>query len=139
MKVITEWKGKREFDSKIGNHHITLDSSPEHGGNDSGPSPKPLLLSALSGCSGLDVVAILEKMKISDYKFKMELDVEMANTTPDYYKTIYVNFYFEGKELPHNKIMRAVNLSLEKYCGVYYMLDKASEIKHKIFINNKEI
>jgi len=139
MIVKTIWNGDMEFDSELNGHHIILDASPEVGGHDKGPRPKGLLLTALTGCTGMDVVSILKKMKVLDYKFRMEVDANQTTEHPKYYSKICLNYIFEGENLPIEKIKKAVKLSEDSYCGVSFMLAKASELETKIIINGEEL
>lgn len=139
MIVKTVWNGDMEFDSELNGHHMTIDASAEVGGNDKGPRPKGLLLTALTGCTGMDVVSILKKMKVSDYKFWLEADADQTSEHPKYYSKIYLNYNFIGDDLPLDKIKKAVSLSEEKYCGVSFMLKKAALLETRIIVNGEEI
>lgn len=138
-KVTTTWIDNMTFDAEVSGHHILMDADPEWGGEDRGPRPKPLLLAALSGCSGLDVVSILNKMQIKDYRFHMDLEADSTSEHPIVYHTIRFNFFFEGENLPADKIVKAVSLSTERYCGVNAMLQKSANVLVKTFINSKEV
>lgn len=139
MIVKTIWKDNMQFDSEINGHHIILDANAEVGGQDKGPRPKGLMLTALTGCTGMDVVSILKKMKVQDYKFWMEADADQTDEHPKYYSKIYLTYNFEGEDLPVEKIKKAVDLSEERYCGVSFMLKKAAELETKIIVNGEEI
>lgn len=138
-KVITHWREGMTFDAIVTGHHLLMDADTEWGGQDKGPRPKALLLAALCGCSGMDVVSILAKMKLPDYKFRMEADADSTEEHPIVYKAIRFYFFFEGENLPPDKIIKAVKLSTEQYCGVNAMLKKAAEVIVKIYINNEEV
>jgi putative redox protein len=137
--VITKWTGDLSFDSLVNGHHVILDGDAEYGGNDAGPRPKPLLLTALTGCSGMDVVSILKKMQVKDYGFEMEADGESTEDHPVVYHTITVKFKFTGNDLPQDKIVKAVTLSTDRYCGVNEMLKKSARVVIKIYINDQEV
>lgn len=139
MIVKTTWTSDMAFDTELNGHHMILDASSEVGGHDKGPRPKGLLLTALTGCTGMDVVSILKKMKVQDYKFWMEADADQTTEHPKHYSKIYLNYNFSGKDLPIEKIKKAVKLSEESYCGVSFMLAKASELETKIIVNGEEI
>ncbi len=139
MIVKTLWKDNMQFDSEINGHHIILDANAEVGGQDKGPRPKGLMLTALTGCTGMDVVSILKKMKVKDYKFWVEADADQTDEHPKYYSKIYLTYNFEGGDLPVEKIKKAVDLSEERYCGVSFMLKKAAEFETKIIVNGEEI
>lgn len=127
------------FDAEQNGHHILIDAKQESGGEDKGTSPKVLLLTGLAGCTGMDVVSILKKMKISDFQLEIEVGGELTEEHPKMYHTIVVDYYFKGEELPLEKIKKAVELSETKYCGVSAMLRKAAEIHNRIFINGDEL
>lgn len=127
------------FDVQVSGHHIKMDVAKENGGQDLGPRPKPLLLAALSGCSGMDVVSILKKMKISGYELDIEVSADSTEEHPIYYHTIAIEFKFKGENLPAERLMRAVSLSMEKYCGVSFMLGKAANVIPKVYLNDEEV
>ncbi len=137
--VVTKWTGGLSFDSLVTGHHVILDASKEGGGQDSGTRPKALMLTALAGCSGMDIVSILGKMKVKDYTFEIEVDGESTTEHPIVYHTITAKYKFTGKDLPPDKILKAVDLSNDKYCGATAMLRHAAEIVVKIYINDEEL
>ena len=134
-----KWLGKMAFDAQQNGHSITIDAKKESGGEDRGTSPKVLLLTGLAGCTGMDVVSILRKMKVEDYGLEIEVTGELTEEHPKIYHTIVVNYYFEGSNLPEAKLRKAVDLSEEKYCGVSAMLRKAADIQNRIYINGEEL
>ena len=97
------------------------------------------MLSSLAGCTGMDVVSILKKMKVTDYKLGIDVSGEPTNEHPKIYHTITVEYKFKGQNLPESKIKKAINLSETRYCGVSEMLRQAAEIKTIIFINGEII
>ncbi len=133
------WLGKMTFDIELDGHHLKIDADPKVGGKNKGPRPKGLLLSSLIGCTGMDVVSILKKMKVEDYKLKLVVDGELTEEHPKIYHTINLNYIFTGKDLPAEKLKRAIELSETKYCGVTEMLRNASKINTKIIVNGDEI
>jgi putative redox protein len=100
-----------------------------------GPRPKPLLLSALAGCTGMDVVAILKKMQVQFDSFSMNVNGELTEEHPRIFDKINIVYQFTGKDLPLDKIKKAVELSQEKYCGISAMLGKAAEITYEVELN----
>lgn len=137
--VTTKWTGGMVFDAEINGHHLKMDADPEWGGTDQGPRPKPLMLAALAGCSGLDIVSILNKMQITDYSFEIVTEGEPTQEHPVTYHTITAKFIFKGENLPTDKLIKAVTLSTERYCGVNAMLKKAANVIVKIYINDSEV
>ncbi|MCO4822662.1 MAG: OsmC family protein, partial [Flavobacteriaceae bacterium] len=100
-------------------------------------SPKAAMLSALASCSGLDVVSVLEKMKISDYEFKMDVEGELTQEHPKYFHKVKIDYHFFGKNLNEKKIKKAIDLSVEKYCGVMEMFRQFAEVNIEIHYHNQ--
>jgi putative redox protein len=138
-KTSVTWLGEMQFDAEVEGHHITLDVSSNQGGNDSGPSPKPLLLISLAGCTGMDVVSIMRKMRIENFALQMDVQAESTLDMPVVYHTIHLHYHFTGPDLPRDKILHAIELSQTQYCGVSAMLRTAATINTRIFFNGKEI
>lgn len=135
-KITTTWQGNMLFESDNPNgHKFVMDTSPEHGGDNKGLSPKAMMLSALAGCSGLDVISILDKMKVKLDKFYIVVTGELTNEHPKYYHTVTVDYHCFGNNLNEKKIEKAVNLSIEKYCGVMEMFRQFSKIHTTIYYN----
>lgn len=136
-QVTTHWKGNMLFESDNPNGKtLLMDTSPEHGGHSSGLSPKAMMLSALAGCSGLDVVSILDKMKVKLADFRIDTTGELTTKHPKYYHTVHIAYHFYGNHLNETKIKKAVSLSVEKYCGVLEMFRKFATIQTTIHIHN---
>lgn len=136
-KITTNWKGNMLFDSdNPSGHHVLMDTDVE-GKAREGLSPKALMLSSLAGCSGLDVVSILDKMKINTYDLKMEVEGLLTDEHPKYYHTVILDYHFTGQDLNEEKINRAVQLSIDKYCGVMEMFRRFAEVKTNVHFHNK--
>lgn len=133
-KIQCTWKNKMQFDAEVDGHHITLDADANVGGENQGPKPKPLLLVALAGCTSMDVISILSKMKIQPEYYNVEIDGELTEEHPKYYKKIHITYQFKGKDLPLDKLERAVQLSQENYCGVSAQLKVSAVLTHEIVI-----
>jgi len=112
------------------NHWVTMDGPEEFGGSNAGTRPKELLLIALGGCTGSDVATILQKKKIKIDGFEMNISAEVQETHPQVYTKIHLEYVFYGKDIPKEAVERAIKLSLETYCSVTAMLQKAIEISH---------
>jgi len=138
--IITEtsakWQGKMAFQASLNGHKFFLDAEEKHGGQNKGVRPKPLLLTSLAGCTGMDVVSILNKMRIKNYEFNIEVKGYLTEEHPKYYHKIDLFFNFKGSALPEDKIKKAIELSQTRYCGVTTMLQKAAQIQY--FINIEE-
>jgi putative redox protein len=134
--VNVNWTEGMAFNAEINGFNIALDAAEAVGGKNKGPRPKPLLLVALGGCTAMDVVSILKKMRVNYDYFNVEVSGELTEEHPKYYHTIHIRYIFRGDDLPMPKIEKAVNLSQDRYCGVSAMLDKASKITHEIITEN---
>ncbi|OSZ73559.1 hypothetical protein CAP36_16195 [Chitinophagaceae bacterium IBVUCB2] len=129
MKTITTWKKNHEFESLHEHSTIQLDGSRENGF-----SPKALLLAGLAGCSGIDVVDILTKMKVTFSEFTIESEAEQTEEHPKVFKEILITYIMKTDAENEDKVKKAIDLSLEKYCGVSAMLKKNSPINYKLVI-----
>ena len=130
---------KMAFDVELNGHHFTIDADEQVGGEDRGPRPKALMLSSLGGCTGMDVVSILQKMKVTKYDLIIDVTGEPTNVHPKVYHTITIEFKFTGSNLPESKIKKAVELSETRYCGVSEMLRKTVKLITIIYINGEKI
>ncbi len=128
------WTSGMAFKAIVDGHTIVLDAAENHGGMDQGPRPKPLLLASLGGCTGMDVVAILKKMRIAPEYFNVKVEGEVTDEHPKQYTRIHLTYEFRGKDLPLDQLRKAVDLSQEKYCGISATLKKAVEITSEIRI-----
>ena len=131
-KLVTKHSSGMSFETVIAGHKITMDADPSFGGNNMGPKPKPLLLQALCGCTGMDVVSLLNKMRVEYEDFSIEVEGELTEEHPRYYHKIHLTYVLKTKAEYHEKVEKAVNLSQERYCGISYMLSKSSVITHEI-------
>ena len=127
-----DWQGDMKFETELDGHKLTIDASPEVGGTDMGPRPKPLMLIALAGCTGMDVVSILKKMRVELDGFKVYVEAEQTDEHPKHYSSMKVIYEFKGKNLPMDKLEKAVNLSEERYCGVSAVYKKAIPVTNEI-------
>ena len=132
--VKVNWSGDMSFDAEVNGFNIKLDAAEAVGGKNKGPRPKPFLLVALGGCTGMDVVSILKKMRVEFEAFDMEITGELTDEHPKYYHTMNLKYIFRGKDLPMAKLEKAVNLSQERYCGVSAMLGKVATINTEIVV-----
>jgi putative redox protein len=131
-QIITKHTGGMAFDTLVDGHTVTIDADPDFGGEDNGPKPKPLILLSLSGCTGMDVVSLMNKMRVEYADFEVKVDAELTDEHPKYYHKIHLTYSLKTKPEYHEKVKKAVNLSQERYCGVSYMLSKSSALTHEI-------
>lgn len=131
-KIESAWKGKMKFDTEVNGHRFFMDQGGEHGDN-SGPRPKPLMLAALAGCTGMDVISILRKMRQEVEYFNVVVEGDTQDEHPNAYVKMHIIYEFRGKELDMEKIEKAISLSMEQYCGVSAVYRKAGvEISHEV-------
>lgn len=133
-KVNIRWMEDMAFEANVNNHKIIIDAVDSVDGHDRGPRPKPLTLASLGGCTGMDVISILNKMRVKPDSFNISVEAELTDEHPKYYHKINVIYTFKGKELPFDKIEKAVNLSQDRYCGVSELLRKGAQLTHEIRI-----
>lgn len=126
------WQGKMAFEANVGSHKIVVDADPQFGGEGRGPKPKPLLLVALAGCTGMDVVSLCEKMRVPIEGLNIRVESDMADDHPKKYTAIKVIYEFRGKDLPLDKLQKAVSMSEEKYCGVSATLKGSVDLQFEI-------
>ena len=129
------WLEGMAFESEVNGHKIVLDAVESVGGKDRGPRPKPLMLLALAGCTGMDVVSILKKMRVVLDNFSVEVEANLTEEHPKQYDEMKVIYKFWGKDLHMEKLEKAVNLSDERYCGVSAVYKKALKMSHEIQVN----
>ena len=127
MKTSTTWKHDHAFESKLELNVFQID-----GNRKEGPNPKALLLSAIAACSGIDVVDILEKMRVSFSDLTIDVETEQTDEHPRVFKDIWVTYKIKTGEENEDKVKKAIELSLDKYCGVSAMLRKNSPINYKL-------
>ena len=131
--VNTKYAGGMSFESDIDGHKVTVDAAQGFGGEDKGPSPKKLLLSSLAGCTGMDVVSLLKKMRVEFNSFDLDIDANLTEEHPKIYDTITIKYIFSGvEEASYAKVEKAVKLSKERYCGVSAMLEESSKINIEV-------
>jgi putative redox protein len=135
-KIASKWLGNLAFESNLDGHKIITDADPAIGGGNTGARPKKLMLSALAGCTGIDVVMILKKMQVEIVDLTIYVEGEVTEEYPKYYRKMHVIYEFSGKDLPVERLERAVSLSEEKYCGVSAVYKKAMELTHEIRVIN---
>jgi putative redox protein len=134
--IQTIWRENNIFDTDLDGHTVTIDIPETSGGNNTGPTPKKLLLVAAAGCTGLDVIEIARKMRINVKKFDVRIDAEVAEEHPKQYTSLKVFYEFEGDNLPKEKLERACKLSFDTYCGVLAMYKKAVPVSFEVVIQN---
>jgi putative redox protein len=137
--ITCTWQENLAFVSQLGDHGVRTDASPVHGGDNSGASPKSLMLAALAGCTGVDVVALLVKMRMEFAALRIVVEAELTEEVPAVYRRMHLIYQIEGDQVKRDKVMRAVQLSQDKYCGVSAMYRRIMEISWEVIINGEKV
>ena len=133
-EVNTRWVENMAFETEINGHKIIIDAEPDVGGEDLGPRPKPFMLSALGGCTAMDVISILKKMRVEVKNLNVKVEGELTEEYPRRFYKMHVTYEIEGDDLPMDKVKKAVFLSEERYCGVSAVYKEALELTSEIRI-----
>jgi putative redox protein len=137
--VTTKWSQKSQFETdNPSGYKLTMFDKSQDNGEVVGFAPKALMLSSLAGCSGLDVVSLLEKMRADVSDFKIEVTGELTEEHPKFYNKVKVDYHFTDNDLQPEKIQKAVNLSVTKYCGVMEMFRQFAEVDIEIHLHTLE-
>jgi putative redox protein len=114
-------------------HQVMMDSAPASGGSDSAARPVEALLASLGGCTGMDIVSILRKMKTEPKSLKIEIEDERATEYPKVFTKLHLSYYVTG-EVPEANLKKAIDLSLAKYCPIANTLAGIAEITSSYLI-----
>ena len=127
VRTTTKWIKDQEFEANHEGNRIKVD-----GDKKNGHGPKALLLSGLAACSGIDVVEILVKKRVDFSDLEITVETEQTTEHPKVFKDILVIFRLRTAAENEEKVRKAIELSLDKYCGVSAMLKKNSSISYKL-------
>ncbi len=132
--VSINWLDKMAFEGEADGHKFIFDADPQVGGEGRGFRPKQFMMYALAGCTAMDVISILKKMRVEVEAFHVEVESELTEEHPKHYTSAHIIFTFKGKDLPMDKLEKAVNLSEERYCGVSTVYKKVMPVTTEIRI-----
>ncbi|MEJ7610184.1 MAG: OsmC family protein [Ferruginibacter sp.] len=127
--IDTAFTGGMQFNSSVSGHDIIMDAAPAEGGNDSGASPKKLMLASLAGCTGMDIVSILNKMKVPFSDFTIRAEAQLTEEHPRIYNKLKLTYNIKVAEHDKVKMEKAVILSQDKYCGVSAMFKAFANLR----------
>jgi putative redox protein len=136
-KILSKWAGKMAFDNHIGHHVVRTDTMPPLG-EDSGNGPKSLLLVSLAACSGMDVVSLLQKMRVNFDSLEIDVEGDLTEEHPKVYSHIRMVYRFAGSEIKPDKVEKAIHMSHTRYCGVSAMLSKTCPIDYVFEITDSK-
>ena len=131
-KIEVSWKGDMLFESVAPEGSVMIDADDAVGGQGKGLRPKAMMLTSLGGCTAMDVASLLKKMRAEVDDFKVEIEANLTDEHPKYYNKVHVTYRFYGSDFKKDKIEKSVNLSVERYCGVFEMFRQFSNISHEI-------
>ena len=127
------FKGGMNFTADLNNgHRIEIDTEEARGGKNIGTTPKVLMLTSFAGCTGLDVVSMLNKMRVNFSDLSISVDGHLTETEPKIYDAVTINYSIKVNKEDEAKVLKAVTLSEEKYCGVSKMFKAFAKVSFKI-------
>ena len=135
--VTTVWKENMVFESDNPSGETLFMDATDEGIENKGLRPKALMLSSLAGCSGLDVVSLLKKMRAEVNDFKMVVHGELTEEHPRYYHKVVIEYHFYGNDLQEDKINKAVKLSVDQYCGVMEMFRQFAKVTTEVYLHKQ--
>lgn len=131
MFASVEWQGRMKFQgSNSEGHGVSLDAYEKVGGDGSAMRPKELMLASLAGCTAMDVISILGKMKLTPELFRVEVQATETEEHPRVFSAFHIRYVVKG-EIPEAKLKKAIDLSQERYCGVTAMYRQFAELSHE--------
>lgn len=139
MDARVEWKDGMGFEAHLEGFHFTIDADEQFGGENRGPRPKGLTLVSLAGCTAMDVISILQKMRVKVDAFEVATDAVIEKDYPKRILEVVIKYSFKGKNVPVDKVKHAIELSLENYCGISATLRPSVKLSHQIIINDQVI
>jgi putative redox protein len=132
---IVQVKGITFVGKTESNHWVAMDGPPHFGGQRAAIRPKELILLSLGGCTGMDVISILQKMREPVQRFEIDINADSAKEHPKVYTKIHITYKFWGESLKKENLEKAINLSQERYCSISAMLRNSVELTHSYEIN----
>ena len=139
LKADIDWEQGLAFRAHLDGFEFVIDGAPEAGGRGLGPRPKGLTLVSLAGCTGMDVISILGKMKVKVDQFRVAASAQLAAEHPKKFLSILITYAFAGAGITPEPLRKAISLSEEKYCGVRASLLPGVAISHEIVLNGEKI
>jgi len=133
--ITSKFTGGMAFETELNNHPIVIDLLQKDGGNNTGPQPKALMLVSLAGCTGVDVIMILTKMRVEYSDFSIVTEAWLTDTDPKIYHTVKLIYKIKVKKEDEAKVEKAIDLSQNKYCGVSAMFKSFAKLTIEIKFN----
>jgi len=137
--VETHWAGKMQFNAIVNGHTLIMDGPEKVGGENNGPIPKPFLLTALTGCTGMDVVSLLRKAGNQVKDFTLKVEGEISSQPPIEYTDIHLVYELNGDENLQLEVLNIITYSQDKICGISNMLKKIIPLTWEVVYNGQQI
>jgi len=137
--VETHWAGKMQFNALVNGHTLIMDGPEKVGGENNGPIPKPFLLTALTGCTGMDVVSLLRKAGNQVKDFTLKVEGEISSQPPIEYTDIHLVYELNGDENLQLEVLNIITYSQDKICGISNMLKKIIPLTWEVVYNGQQI
>ncbi|MFK3986354.1 MULTISPECIES: OsmC family protein [Exiguobacterium] len=132
MHLQVNWKQGMAFQTTTpSGHNVTLDAGEDVGGLNTGPRPTEMLLQATAACTGIDIVSILHKMRLPLERFEMEVDGVRATEHPKKFTAIHILYVLDG-DMPEERVRRAIELSVDRYCSVSHSLNATMTYSYRL-------
>lgn len=138
QEIKTQWLGNMLFNADTLGGNFKIDAAEESGGEGKGVRPKALMLTSLAGCTGMDIVSLLKKMRVEIDDLEINVSGELTDKHPKIYDKVTLEYIFYGKDFKKDKIEKAIQLSADKYCGVMEMFRQFAEITTKVMYKEKK-
>ncbi|TXI76415.1 MAG: OsmC family peroxiredoxin [Flavobacteriales bacterium] len=138
-KVEAQWMGRMKFNALVNGHTLVMDAPPHVGGDDEGPIPKPFMLTALAGCTGMDVIALLRKEGIALGSFGVDVTGEISKTKPIVYTSAHLLYDAQGDPAHREATLAVVQRSQHELCGVSAMMKKAMPVTWTVRYNGEVV
>ncbi len=138
-EIEAQWMGKMQFNALVNGHTIIMDAPERVGGEDQGPIPKPFVLTALSGCTGMDVIALLRKKNKVLKDFNLKVSGEISKHPPIVYVSAHIVYEMTGDTEDMEAALEAVTKSQDEICGVSHMLKKIMPVTWQVIYNGVEV
>lgn len=129
-----QWLEGMSFEAEVDGFKVAIDADPQFGGKNKGPKPKPLMMVALAGCTGMDIVSLLNKMRVNFESLNIKIEGDLTEDHPKHFAKMKVIYELKGENIDIKKVQKAVDLSKEKYCGVSYSYKGVMDLEYEIRI-----
>lgn len=139
LECKTKWTGELGFEAEMRSHKLQMDTKPSDGSPGKGPTPKEILLASICACSGIDVVSILQKMRLDLVACDVNAVTETTKDHPSIFSEAQLQYRVQSSNAKPEQVMKAVNLSMTKYCGVSAMVAPLVPLVYHVFLNDIQI